>query len=208
MTKRKYFILALVIAVLLTVIQIAISKYTIKGDEGYIYVANREIRKGETVTASDLEKITVYGYTGDIIITENMFSLLDIEMGEVVNTGCFANTLHTDKDRMISVTVDADRSNGGKITCNEALDIYVIPDTADFQPYEIKWLEGILSSMDIAYISDKDIGFILKDVWVEDVAAQNTGSSIVSLRVAYPTDILLSFMKNKCVMEFIITAAH
>ncbi|MFA7672430.1 MAG: hypothetical protein WCY62_01075 [Clostridia bacterium] len=208
MTKRKYFILALVIAVLLTAVQIAISKYAVKSDEGYIYVANREIQKGDTVTVSDLQKITVYGYTGEIIFTDNMFSLLDIRKGDVVNTSCFDNAMYTDKDRMISVTVDADRSNGGNIRGNETVDIYVIPDMTDFQPYEMKWLEEVLSSIDIAYLSDKDVGFMLNDVWVDDVITQNAGSSIVSLRVASPTDILLSFLKNKCDIEFIVTVEH
>jgi hypothetical protein len=208
MTKKKYYILALIVAVLLTITQITISKYAVKRDEGYIYIANRDILKGDAVIMSDLQRITVYGYKSEIVLTQNMYSILDINKGEVVNTSCFTNTAYTDEDRMISVTVDIDRSNGGNINRNEKVDIYVIPDIADFEAYEMKWLEDILFGMHIIYASDMNVGFMLEDVWVEDIMAQNSGSLIVSLRVAYPTDILLSFLKNKCDMEFIITAEH
>ena len=188
----------------LTLLQIFISRATVEKDEGYIYVTVRDLIKGESIKSEDIEKIKIYGYTMEIQVSDNLICIFDMPKGSIVTKQSLIEKHNSNNQNFVSIATDKNRCALKNLSINTKIDLFIMPDIKSLSLYESSWLERLLIEESIAYDPDKDIGFVINGLTVSSISGLDTANQNIVLEVEPPIDRLLAFMKNKCVMEFII----
>lgn len=204
MKRYKYYILAGIFAVLLTVLQIFLSKAVTEKDKGHVYVAQREFLKGEHINAGDVKKVQVYGITSTFTIDESRICITDIPEGTILSD-LMLGELPCDKGlRTMCLPVDKNRCPSAVLTLSDTIDVYIIPDDKSISLSQSIWLDKMLEELKIPYNPDNDIGFMIENLEIADLGNYESSNYTISIKITDSVDELLSFLKGRSTMEIIL----
>ncbi len=204
MKKYKYYILAAVFAVILTLLQIFISRYMIEKDKGYIYVTTKDISKGEHVDKEDIKEVLIFGFASDFVYDGNKVCINDIPKGSILTNEIFAKMQDDSNLSLICMPVDKGRYPAGIIASSDKIDLFIIPDFKSIKINESVWLDNMLKKLHIDYDMDNDIGFMIEGLVIASLSNPESTNQYITLKVSQPIDQLLAFIKNRCTVEIIL----
>ena len=204
MKKYKYYILAAIFAVLLTLLQIFISKAMIEKDKGYLYVSDRDFVKGEHIKEGDIRKIEVFGYTSSYTIDENKVCISDMPKGVILTEQMFIDAKINQDLRIVCLMVDKSRCPSTMLSESDNIDLFIIPDNKSISLYESEWMNKILKVLKIEYDMDNDIGFMIKNLSIASLSYPESSNYSIYFRVIQPVDQLLAFLKNRSTIDIIL----
>lgn len=208
MKKKTYILCAVLLAVILTAVQVLIADFTVRKHQQTLVTATQDIPAGTVVTPDMISEIQVHAQMqlnspGREEI-EGMVAKTDISTGEILSPGQFREPIREGADRFVSVSLDIASANAGDLKKYDVVDLFIVPDLALLQEHEMVWLTGKLLSCGVRYIPWHDGGILLENIPIESVYAHSGQSrKVISLRVERPMDLVLAFLKNAGIMELI-----
>jgi hypothetical protein len=204
MKKYKFYILAVISAVILTVLQILIARTAVQKEIGFIYITVNSIAKGDILQPEDYEKIEISGYDMQFQFNEGLIAITDLPQGSVISNEYFIEETVNKGTLLISLTTDKSRCPIAYIEANEKINMFIMPDKKSLTIYESAWLDSFLENQSIAYDQDNDIGFMISGITIKKIAGLENANQSITIQVEPPIDRLLAFLKTRCIIEFII----
>jgi hypothetical protein len=204
MKKYKFYILAVMSAILLTVIQVLIAKAAVQKEIGFIYVVVNDIAEGDMLQPEDYEKIEISGYNMQFQFNEGLIAITDLKEGSIICNEYFKEQTEIRGTHFISITTDKSRCPTAYIKTNEKVNMFIMPDKKSLTINESAWLDNFLKNQSIAYDHDNDIGFMIPDITIKHIAGLENANQSIIIEVEPPIDRLLAFLKTKCIIEFMV----
>ncbi|HQM95884.1 MAG: hypothetical protein WC554_04470 [Clostridia bacterium] len=204
MKRYKYYILAGIFAIFLTILQIFISRSFIEKDKGYVFIAERAILKGEHIKEEDVKRIQVYGISSTFTIDENKICINDIQEGTILANEMLCD-MPPEKDlRVICLPVDKSRCPFAILSSSDTINVFIMPDNKSISIYESAWLDKVLKELGISYDSESDIGFMIENLEIADLGTYESSNYSISIKVPKLIDKLFAFIKGHCTIEIIL----
>lgn len=212
MKKRTYIILAVLISIGLTVIQIMIADSVVKKNKMIICTAVQDIKKGSILSENDIRLINVYKenamsttVTVDYMVIPGKTAARDIAKDSIITERDIFSDYNDYKGmRFLAVEVSGDSFNAGDLESGDFVDIYIIPSIDELDDTQIIWLNDNLSRAGISYIPGKDPGILVENICISHINT-STGQTAkyVSIRVPKPLDEVVAFLEHISTFEFI-----
>ncbi len=203
MKKYKFYILAVISALILSLIQLLIGGRLKNENEGHIYVLTKDIQRGELLRDSDFEKISIKGYNSDFLLKDDYISAINLSKGSILSNSFFQNEYLDDKDRIISLHLDNSRLPLNDIKVFDKVSLFIIPDSKKMGDLDWIKLERLLKEEKIPYNPERDLGFVLDNLVIRSLPLGDYLGKGISLKVPASQDIIISFLKDKASMEII-----
>ena len=208
MKRKKYFIIAILIAVLMTVIQSMIANMSIRKKEQTVYVAAEEIHKGTVMEPYMTEEIRIYSDVKidcpDLSDIAGRIALKDLPKNSILKERDFISEEASEDVRFLSVNVDISNFNAGNLRTQDIVDLFIIPDLKKTEEFQLKWLIQLLDACNISYIPGVHGGIMIENITIDHISSPSgQGRQNVSIRVKKPLDEVISFLQHTASLEFI-----
>lgn len=212
MRKSVYIIIAVLIAVALTLVQSFIAGAATKKNEIEMIITKKDIRKGSIITEKDIIKSNMYLAKGEQNLVKTEYDSIigsiaahDIHKGGILTERDIISSEGEDKTmRRISLAITGENFNAYDITQGDYVDIYIIPDMDKLNEASIIWINDKLSASNIAYVPMKEPGIMIENIRVEHIDSGTGGTAkYASIKVKKPIDEAISYLKRVGEYEFI-----
>ena len=212
MKKSVYIILAVLIAAVLTAVQVLIANSIVKKNEMEVCTAVTGIKIGNTIYESDVETIKIYkGEFEGLVKSASMSEFTgktashDIVAGSILCLGDIDTTDDsTGETGFVALEVNGENFNAGNLEKGDFVDLYIIPDLKDIDEGNILWLNGIFAESGVRFILGKQPGILIENVLIGHIdTATGQSAKYVSIRVPRPLDEAIAYLEQISVFEFI-----
>lgn len=207
MSKKLYFVLAVLISILLTVFQTIIINNKNNKNMQVVYLAGCDIAANTVITEDCLiqGKIFYEGHANaaDKDALVNSVALSTIQKGEVISLNDINQEADINDFRYLSLKISGDNFNANDIDNNDFVDIFFIPDYRKFERFQVEWLAFVLEQCQIDFVLGQDVGLLVKNIQIEYIDMINQSAQFVSIKVSSPFDELISFLKTNSDYQFI-----
>jgi len=207
MNRKFYFILAIILSLLITVVQSVIinNKYT--HNMTTVYVAIKDIAKDTIITDKcyKLEKVSTKGKLNsfDEKALLNSVACSSIKKGDIITQHDFDENYNINNFRYLALKINGENFNANDIKRYEYVDIFFMPDLEKIKGYQFTWLTNTLEECGIMFNPNNEVGLFIKNVQIEYIDNINNSAQYVSVKVVYPYDQIISFLKTNSIYEFI-----
>lgn len=211
MRKAIYIILAIAIAVGLTVIQVVIAKKANDTNQTAMFMAVEDLEKGEVVREEDIQEIIFFtensGQIPKALDSKNLVGkilLNDVKKDSLITTGdVFDNKDVSEEERFLSLEVNGSNFNADCLVAGDIVDIFFLPEFKNLENYQIVWLNEILSGY-ACFIKGKMPGILIENLTINHISkTAGDHAEYVSIRVPEPIDEAIAFLEQISEYEFI-----